>query len=172
MPHPMMSKRKTTSLLALALLLSACVATPPTQTELSQQALTNLNQPAQWRFALTPGEFDAAALGFRLPPALIDLIKEAQAHNPDLRIAATRVAQAQAALRLAGASLLPNLAIGAESGNSPIPAASITTEGLALLSTWEIDLWGKTRSSKAAAKANSVATELDALYIRLSLIHI
>lgn len=157
------------SLLTLTCLLSGCVATPPTQTELAQQALTNLHQPAQWQFAQTPGEFDAAALGFNLPPALIELIKEAQLHNPDLRITATRVAQAQAALTVAGASLVPSLAIGGETGNSPIPAASITTEGLALLSTWEIDIWGKTRSAKAAAQANSLAAELDELYIRQSL---
>lgn len=168
MPSPRHLSYKPYRILVLTTLLSACVATPPTQTELSQLALTNALQPDHWQFAQTPGEFDAAALGFSLPTGLLELIKEAQLHNPDLRIAATRVAQAQAALTVAGASLLPSLVLGGEAGDSPIPAASITTEGLGLLSNWEIDLWGKTRSAKAAAQANSLAAELDNIYTPIS----
>lgn len=169
MPRPVNYTQTISSILILTALLSACVASPPSQPELAEQALTNAVQPSQWRFAQTPGEFDAAALGFSLPPPLIELIKEAQLHNPDLRIAAARVAQAQAAITLAGASLAPSIALGAQAGNSALPSASLTMEGLALVVDWEIDIWGKTRSAKAAARANSLAEELDALYARQSL---
>ncbi len=161
---------KTGVALAIALALSGCaVSNAPSQAELAEQALTNVTQPANWRFAKTAGDFDAEALGFNLPPELIGLIKEAQEHNPDLRITAARVAQAQAALTAAGASLLPMIGIGGQAGASPMPTSSLSVDGLALVANWELDLWGKTRSGEAAAKANSLAAELDALYARQSL---
>lgn len=162
--------KKTGLAVAISIALAGCAVTDaPDQAELNQQALTNVTQPANWHFAKTAGDFDAETLGFNLPPELLALIKEAQQHNPDLRITATRVAQAQAALTAAGASLLPSVGIGAHAGTSPLPTSSISIDGLALLATWELDLWGKTRSGKAAAQANSLAAELDALYARQSL---
>jgi multidrug efflux system outer membrane protein len=162
--------KKTGVALAIALALTGCaVSNAPTQTELAEQAFTNVTQPANWHFGKTPGDFDAEALGFSLPPELVALIKEAQEHNPDLRIAASRVAQAQAALTAAGASLLPMIGIGGQYGASPMPTSSLSVDGLALVATWELDLWGKTRSGEAAAQANTLAAELDTLYARQSL---
>ena len=162
---------KTTGLaLTVSLMLAGCAVTEaPDQAELTQQALTNVTAPANWHFAKTPGDFDAETLGFNLPPELLELIKEAQIHNPDLRIAAARVAQAQAALTVAGASLLPSVGVGAQAGASPLPTSTLSVDGLALIAKWELDLWGKTRSGEAAAQANSLAAELDALYARQSL---
>ena len=162
--------KQTALALAITLALTGCAITEaPDQQELAQQALTNVTQPANWHFAKTAGDFDAETLGFSLPPELLELIKEAQVHNPDLRITAARVAQAQAALTAAGASLLPMIGIGGQAGASPMPTASLSVDGLALVANWELDLWGKTRSGEAAAQANTLAAELDALYARQSL---
>ena len=167
---PTLDFKKTGIALALAMALTGCaISDAPTQAELAEQAFTNVTRPANWRFVKTAGDFDAEALGFSLPPELVGLIKEAQTHNPDLRIAATRVAQAQAALTVAGASLLPMIGIGAQGGASPMPTSSLSVDGLALVATWEIDVWGKTRSGEAAAQGNSLAAELDILYARQSL---
>ena len=158
--------------LALAVLatLAACaISAPPDRAELSKQALAQTQLPPTWKFAKTPGEFDAEALGFTLPPELAALIREAQANNLDLRLAATRVEQSRSAVTIAGATLLPTVGIGGQAGQSAIPTASVAVNGLALVANWEIDVWGKTRLNQASAREQSLAAELDTLYIRQSI---
>ncbi len=152
------------------IILTACtLAKAPDRAELTEQALATVQLPATWTFATTPGEFDAATLGFALPAELIELIREAQTHNPDLRLAATRVEQARSAVIAAGATLTPNLAIGGQAGESAIPTSSMAMNGLALVTSWELDVWGKTRSAQAASAAQLRAVELDTAYARQSI---
>ena len=158
--------------LALAVLgvLAACaISAPPDRAELAKQALVQTQMPPSWKFAKTPGEFDTEALGFTLPPELIALIREAQANNLDLRLAATRVEQSRSAVTIAGATLLPTVGIGGQAGQSAIPTSSLAVNGLALVANWEIDVWGKTRLNQASAKEQSLAAELDTLYLRQSI---
>ncbi|QZA77608.1 efflux transporter outer membrane subunit [Deefgea tanakiae] len=150
-------------------LASCAIPVAPTRDDLHQQALAQIKFPTKWQHAKSTGEFDAAALGFTLPAELVELIAEAQRNNPDLRLAALRVEQSHSAVKAAGAALMPMIAIGGQAGESAIPTSSMAMNGLALIAQWEIDVWGKTRSSQAAAREQSLAAELDTLYARQSI---
>ena len=170
MPLAMRQVRYWSLALTVLSTLSACsIMSPPDRAELTQQALPQVEIPPTWKFAKTPGEFDAETLGFQLPPELIDLIREAQANNPDLRIAAARIDQSRSAVKAAGASLIPSLALGGQAGDSAIPSSSMAMNGLALITNWEIDIWGKTRSAQAASQEQSLSVEMDTLYARQSI---
>ena len=169
--HPV--RRRRISVAAVSTLLftlpGCAILNPPDRTELTQQALAETALPAVWKFAKTPGEFDAETLGFELPEELAALIREGQANNPDLRLAATRVEQSRIAVKAAGASLVPALGVGMQAGESAIPSSSLAMNGLALIASWEIDVWGKTRSAQAASKEQLISAELDTLYARQSI---
>ena len=93
------------------------------------------------------------------------LIREALAQNYDVRIAATRVVQAQALLGITRADQFPTITGGASASNLRIPR----TKNLPSLETssnevnlslfWELDFWGKFRRATEAARANLLATE-------------
>jgi len=98
-------------------------------------------------------------------PQLQALIREALAQNYDVRIAATHVLQAQAALGITRADQFPIITGGASTSNDRIPATTATQEYEAspfqvnLSLFWELDFWGKFRRSTEAARATVLATE-------------
>lgn len=151
--------------LALAALLTACAAPQPLpQSDLLPLALGQTTVPADWKHAQTPGQFDAQTLGFAFTPELKQLISEAQQHNTDLRLAASRVAQSRAALKSASGSNMPAVGLGAQGGISALPTSGTGTSGVALVVNWEVDLWGRARSEIAAADARLQSAQLDARY--------
>ena len=164
-----LARKSRLAVLVVSTVAGCAILSPPDRTELTKQALAQTQVPANWKFAKSAGEFDAESLGFDLPPALIALIREAQANNPDLRVAAARVEQSRSAVTAAGAALLPVITIGGQTGTSTIAGSSNAVEGIAMVARWEIDLWGKTRLAQAAATEQSLAAELDTLYIRQSI---
>jgi multidrug efflux system outer membrane protein len=93
------------------------------------------------------------------------LIREALAQNYDVRIAATRVLQAQASLGITRADQFPTISAGASALNERLPATRITPEfetspmqvNLSLF--WELDFWGKFRRATESARASLLATE-------------
>lgn len=93
------------------------------------------------------------------------LIREALAQNYDLRIAASRVLQAQAALGITRADQFPTISGGASATNERFSQTRITPAfetspiqvNLALF--WELDFWGKYRRATEAARADLLATE-------------
>jgi multidrug efflux system outer membrane protein len=93
------------------------------------------------------------------------LIREALAQNYDLRIAAARVLQAQAALGITRSDQFPTISGGAAAINvrNPqtkfIPAYETSANQLNLSLFWELDFWGKFRRATEAARANLLATE-------------
>jgi multidrug efflux system outer membrane protein len=96
---------------------------------------------------------------------LQNLIREALAQNYDVRIAAIRVVQAQAALGITRADQFPTITAGASTANERFPRTRITpafetspTE-LNLSLAWELDFWGKFRRATEAARAELLATE-------------
>ncbi|MFC7095428.1 TolC family protein [Jeongeupia naejangsanensis] len=166
----MQTRHFTTLALAVSLVLGGCaIPQPPDQAELQKRALGQVEMPAGWKQAKTAGEFDREALGFTLPAELQQLIRDAQANNPDLQLAATRVEQAHSATKAAGAALLPTLGIGAQAGDSAVPSSTLALNGLALVANWELDVWGKNRSAQAASNERAISAELDALYARQSI---
>ena len=98
-------------------------------------------------------------------PQLQALIREALAQNYDVRIAATRVLQAQAVLGITHANQFPTITGGASTSNDRIPATTVTQEYEAspfqvnLSLFWELDFWGKFRRATEAARATVLATE-------------
>lgn len=93
------------------------------------------------------------------------LIRKAIAQNYDVRIAATRVLQAQAALGITRADQFPAIYGGASAAGTRLPKtkqlpATNTSSNLVNLSlSWELDFWGKYRRATESARANLLATE-------------
>jgi multidrug efflux system outer membrane protein len=92
------------------------------------------------------------------------LIRTAIKNNYDVRIAATRILQAQAQLGITRADQLPSVSVGgnvtsqqsAKSG--PIPSFEVTRGQLDASASWNLDFWGKYRRATEAARANLLAT--------------
>src|SRR6202007_2274221 len=93
------------------------------------------------------------------------LIRTALKQNYDLRIAASRVLEAQAQLGITRADQLPTLSGGgaiadARSSQSKlIPEFETSTGQVNVSAAWELDFWGKFRRATEAARANLLATE-------------
>jgi multidrug efflux system outer membrane protein len=98
-------------------------------------------------------------------PQLQALIREALAHNYDVRIAAARVLQAQAVLGITRADQFPTITGGASTSNERFAATRITPafetspSEVNLSLFWELDFWGKFRRATEAARATVLATE-------------
>jgi multidrug efflux system outer membrane protein len=98
-------------------------------------------------------------------PQLQRLIRTALKNNYDVRIAATRVLQAQAQLGITRADQLPSLSAGGNITSQqspklgPIPAYEITQGQLTASAAYNLDFWGKYRRATEAARANLLANE-------------
>jgi outer membrane protein, multidrug efflux system len=98
-------------------------------------------------------------------PQLQELIRAALAGNYDVRIAATRVLQAQALLGITRADQFPTISANAAGLNERIPqtvtlpATNTGAISASLSLAWELDFWGKFRRATEAARANLLATE-------------
>jgi multidrug efflux system outer membrane protein len=93
------------------------------------------------------------------------LIREALTQNYDVRIAAARVLQAQAALGITRADQYPTVVGGASATNERFartritPAFETSPMQVNLALAWELDFWGKFRRATEAARAELLATE-------------
>jgi multidrug efflux system outer membrane protein len=98
-------------------------------------------------------------------PQLQSLIRTALKNNYDVRIAASRVLQAQAQLGITRADQFPTLSAGGDIASQqspklgPIPAYEITQGQLTASAAWNLDFWGKYRRATQAARANLLANE-------------
>jgi multidrug efflux system outer membrane protein len=98
---------------------------------------------------------------------LQELIRTALQQNYDVRIAATRILQAQAQLGITRADQLPTVNAGASAVNNryaqqkPLPAYETNATSVGASFSWELDFWGKYRRATEAARANLLATEWD-----------
>jgi len=93
------------------------------------------------------------------------LIRTALTENYDVRIAAARVLQAQAALGVTRADQFPNISGGAAAANQRIPLTKLnapietSANAVRLSLAWQLDFWGQFRRATEAARANLLATE-------------
>lgn len=96
---------------------------------------------------------------------LKELIRTALQQNYDVRRAATRVLQAQAALGITRADQFPTITGQAAAVNvrtsqqKLLPALDTNTNRLGLNLDWELDFWGKFRRATEAGRANLAASE-------------
>jgi multidrug efflux system outer membrane protein len=96
---------------------------------------------------------------------LQELIRTALKNNYDVRIAATRVLQAQAQLGITRADQLPTLDVGGNVTSTrnpqigPIPSYQLTQGQLSASAAWNLDFWGRYRRATEAARATLLANE-------------
>jgi outer membrane protein, multidrug efflux system len=164
------------SVLAVAFVVAAlggcALKKPPERVELTKEALPNLQAPAAWTAppgaAGTAGAVASAWLATFHDPQLDSLVEEALRYNPDLRVAAARVEQAASYVKVAGATLLPQVNALARGGGA-LSGDSSGLEGLGVFANWELDLWGRVRAGREAARDQYTSAALDAEYARQSL---
>jgi multidrug efflux system outer membrane protein len=105
---------------------------------------------------------------------LSSLIAQALAGSPDLAIATERVRQAEAQVRVAGASLFPVLNAGGDTSTRRTSGAgsAVTSNAtdLTLTASYELDLWGKNRAGVRSAESSLAASQFDRETARLTLI--
>ncbi|MCS6931709.1 MAG: efflux transporter outer membrane subunit [Acetobacteraceae bacterium] len=159
--------------LAAALLLAACSPAPLRPAERLDADARFVNAPpealAEWPEAAWWRAFGSAELDA--------LIAEARANNRDLRAAARRIAQSEAAARIAAAPQWPFLSLtGGTSRSRANTDTGATTRAVlresisaSLAASWEIDLWGRIRSAAEAGEARLLARRFDAEALALSI---
>jgi NodT family efflux transporter outer membrane factor (OMF) lipoprotein len=98
-------------------------------------------------------------------PVLSGLIDQALANNFSLKTAWDRLSQAAAEARSAGADIFPTLDAEVENSRNRYREDGQTGEGhsysLGLTASYELDLWGRIRSSRDAAAFDMQASEQD-----------
>jgi multidrug efflux system outer membrane protein len=96
---------------------------------------------------------------------LQELIRTALKNNYDVRIAATRVLEAQAQLGITRADQFPTLGVGGNITSQqspklgPIPAYEATFGQVSASAAYNIDFWGKYRRATESARATLLANE-------------
>lgn len=155
---------------ALAAIAAGCaLAPPPAPEDIRAQGMPNTKLPDRWAAGPTDaGEVVNGWLARFNEPELTRLVGEAIAYNADLQVAAARVEAAAANARIAGSAIWPQVALKGRGGGDLSGDAS-GLQGLGLFASWELDLWGRVRSVRAAGTAQFEATELDWRYARESI---
>jgi multidrug efflux system outer membrane protein len=106
------------------------------------------------------------------------LVAEALAHNTDVQIAAARVAQARALLRITDAERLPTLDVQGNATRSKESALATPIPGIDRYTTlytvqgsvgFELDLWGRYLRASESARAQLLNTEYGREAAKLSL---
>ena len=150
--------------------LASCQVAPPA----SRMAEANVALPGAWS-ATREGRagVDADWVARMGSPRLTALIAEAQAHNPDLKIAAARVDQARTVVKSVMGATRPTLELES-AGNTnqrnfvgfPLPGNNggvLTTRtenyNLSFVTNWELDIWGRYRAATGAAIAAAQSAE-------------
>jgi NodT family efflux transporter outer membrane factor (OMF) lipoprotein len=157
--------------MALALFSSGCALQAPPQGQLLRdQALPTLNVPAAWTAGGAAAEAVAPGWLFSFADVRLEtLVIEALAHNADLRLAAARVEQAAAQVRLAGGQIYPAVDALARAGGK-LSGDNSGLEGWLVSASWELDLWGRVRYQARASENQYAAMQGDFAYARQSLV--
>ncbi len=110
-------------------------------------------------------------------PVLNDLVANAQKNNADVQIAVARLGQAQALARQAGAALYPTLNLTASgvraSTGTAVSASGVglqtNTSQVGLVTSYEIDVWGRVRRNIESATAVATASQYEQDSVRLTI---
>jgi outer membrane protein, multidrug efflux system len=158
--------RRLIALSLITFLLSGCAVGP-------NYKRPSVNVPGMYRGAIPPEATQpvAKSLGDQKwwevfeDQQLQDLIHTALQQNYDVRIAATRILQAQAQVGITRADQLPTINAGAQTVDqrSPrtkfFPAYETSAHQVDLSLAWELDFWGKYRRANESARATLLATQ-------------
>jgi NodT family efflux transporter outer membrane factor (OMF) lipoprotein len=113
--------------------------------------------------------------GFR-SKELTELIELAHAGNFDIEVAVARIIQADAASKIAGAPLLPEIDLRAnvtrtrssQAGSSGGGQSERVNYQAALNASYELDFWGKNRATSQAAQELAIAARFDRDVVAIS----
>ncbi|HEX7374519.1 MAG TPA: TolC family protein [Steroidobacteraceae bacterium] len=164
-----MTHRNTTLALLVVAVLSACaVQQPPGSAEYVKSALPGVQVPGQWAAGtVAAGPVAGSWLATFADPRLDALVTEAVARNPDLKVAEAQVRVAAEYAHLADSTLWPQVNLLARGGGK-LSGDSSGLQGVGLFADWELDLWGRARSARAASAASYASAVADAEYARQS----
>ena len=133
--------------------------------------------PKNYRFEKVPVETMINLKWWELfdDPVLCTLVSQALDNNRDLKIAASRMEQARAALGFTRADQYPsiNIQAGAGTGNFAGGTRSDTRNHnyyVAPVLSWEIDFWGKFRRATESARAELMSSEYALRTVQIGLI--
>jgi multidrug efflux system outer membrane protein len=107
-------------------------------------------------------------------PVLQALLKEALTNNYDIRIAASRIMQAQASLGVTRANQFPTVGgVGSiqNEQSTPLFTGSPWIDTLGLQMNYIVDFWGQYRRATEAARANLLASQYAQDVVRITLIN-
>jgi multidrug efflux system outer membrane protein len=151
--------------LAIAVLLAGCAVGP-------NYKRPTVNVPTDYRDSKAAQTAAASSFGNEnwwqvyQDPVLEQLIHTALQQNYDVRIAATRVLEAQAQVGITRANQFPSASLGAgvsSEQNAKVsnlfPAYQVNEGQLNLSVIWNLDFWGKYRRQTEAARAQMLASE-------------
>ncbi len=100
---------------------------------------------------------------------LNQLVEEALANNPDLKVSIARVEQAESIARIAGAALKPSLGLFGNYSDRDHSGLDDLAYG-SVSASWEPDVWGRVGANVASAEERAQASALDYRFARLSLV--
>ena len=155
--------------LALCTIVAGCALKDlPPHDETVKQAMPNAASPDKWAAGATTGPVADAWLASLDEPRLDALVREAVAYNADLQLASARVDVAAAYYAGASSPLWPQVNLVARGGGK-MSGDSSGLSGVGLFAAWEIDLWGRVRSTARATELQYESAKLDAEYARQSI---
>jgi NodT family efflux transporter outer membrane factor (OMF) lipoprotein len=163
---------RVSSILGLVVVASGCaLQEPPTRQVLQQDHLDHVSVPDTWTAADTAaGAVQNGWLASFGDDQLLERANEALEHNPDMRVAAARVQQAAAYMRISGGALYPQVQAVGFTTTSQKDGASTDLSGWQFSVSWEIDLWGRVRYGARASESQYASAEADAFFARQSLV--
>jgi outer membrane protein, multidrug efflux system len=142
---------------------------PPETAAIIGEALPKVTMPVKWTAAdLGPGPVTDNWLATFRDDQLSAAVVEAIANNTDLRMGAARVEQARLLAKLAGAKLYPSVDFLARGGGK-LSGDNSGLQGALLTMTWEVDLWGRVRYGRAAAREDAASATADFEFARQSI---
>jgi multidrug efflux system outer membrane protein len=110
-------------------------------------------------------------------PELQDLIRRALANNYDVKIAAQRILEQQAQVKITRASQFPTLSFGGTGVGADLPsslgtsiASPLVDGSLSLNASWTPDFWGQYRRQTEGARATLLAQKWAQRAVQLSLV--
>src|SRR5271170_6372183 len=178
--HPSVARVLSSSALRILLgtmgagLCGCALHKPPSQMAIVNQALPKATPlPPAWNSGTdTANVTDDWVKSFK-DDELGVVVREAIANNLDLRQSAARVEQARQSVIVVGAQLKPQ--VGAIIGGATTRSSDTNSTDEFQSNTeyatvsWEVDVWGRLRSQRAAAQENYEAIALDYAFARQSL---
>jgi len=136
-----------------------------------------MNPPAHFKSVELQAETEVNLKWWELfnDPVLHTLVVSALEDNKNVKIAASRIQQARAALGFAKVDLFPRLDLQSEAsrGNTSGTRRMNSTDDnffAAGALSWELDFWGKFRRATESARADLMASEYSLRAIQISLI--